>query len=377
MAARLARYLARLALILGGLALSLPLAELGARLLSPAPAEELLALNMQDATPGLYSTHSFLGRVPTPGYRARWWSPSGEQVSLAINAEGLRAEPLDPARPGLLFLGDSFTMAAQVNAPDTFAQRTADRRGLASFNAGVDGYGTWQSLFRAMELLDRLPLQGVVLTLFLGNDLTDNKTWTHLHQVTWQPGQRLAPRAGQRGQPDAQKVPPNLSLSLLSHSVLWSAYRVQQNAKALQDPNNHHARRFRDELEMFTREHAPERTRLLAHISQSLRQLQEETLRREIPLWVAIAPPYFVLHAERGKQTLATFGLADRTPELGGPHAAVLATLHDLGISTCDLQPDLLQAEAAGDQPYLRFDGHWSAAGHAVVADALDRCMTQ
>ena len=50
--------------------------------------------------------------------------------------------------------------------------------------------------------------------------------------------------------------------------------------------------------------------------------------------------------------------------------------LDELELQACDLSPALLAA--AGDGPlYYPWDGHWTAAGHAVVAQRLSACLAE
>ncbi len=75
----------------------------------------------------------------------------------------------------------------------------------------------------------------------------------------------------------------------------------------------------------------------------------------------------------------ATFSLVGLDPDRGRPDAprqALLGLLRELGLQACDLSPALLGA--VGDRPlYFPWDGHWTAAGHAVVAQRLAACIAE
>jgi hypothetical protein len=181
------RLAGRLLLAALGTLLGLGLAEGGARLLAPFPAEELLAGAVHGATPGLYQSDPLLLSVPVPGHRSTWDSAGG-RVELRVHPGGWRGGDPLPGRPLWIAVGDSFTMAVQVSEEDSFAGRLGALRGLSVLNAGVDGYSTWQSLFRYLALDEQVQAEAALYTLFLGNDLTDNQTWLGLARQEWRPG---------------------------------------------------------------------------------------------------------------------------------------------------------------------------------------------
>ena len=73
-------------------------------------------------------------------------------------------------------------------------------------------------------------------------------------------------------------------------------------------------------------------------------------------------------------EVIGCFGLTE--PDVDAPRRAVVELLGQLGITSCDLTPGLQAAQAAGKEPYFRFDGHWTDAGHAAVADAVLGCVS-
>lgn len=350
----LRRTLLRLALIVGGLVGGLVIVELGARLRDPGADAELLFSAPELMPDGVYTPDPELFLVPTPGFTGRVQS-LGYGVDLRFDALGLRG---DGARGDhrWLAVGDSFTLAAQVAEADTFEARLGSAIGAVVLNGGVDGYGTAQATGRYRRVADQLDVDGVLLTFFLGNDLGDNDRWK-------------AHPPGAAHPPPRAAVDPWVDL-LTRHSYLYAWYRVGKARADVQAGRSDSAQRFRNELRLFAREGQPEVERLARESGDALGELQAEAARRGDRLVVAVAPPAFAMTAEAAAQTLATFGLKDPTPD--APRAAIIRELKQRGIPTCDLAPALIASPRA---PYFRYDGHWNADGHAVVANALEACL--
>ncbi|MDP2316650.1 MAG: hypothetical protein Q8P41_27395 [Pseudomonadota bacterium] len=361
----------RLALVVAGLVVGAGAAEAVARVASASPAEELLFRAPDGALRGLYARDATLLSAPVPGFSGTIAAP-GYHVDVRIDAEGLRAELEGVAIPApaadvWLAVGDSFTLALQVDAADTFEARLGAALGVRVRNAGVDGYSTWQSLERYRRLDPVVGSRVVLLTYFLGNDLTDDEVYPLLRQRTSGADAGGAPLPP----PDAGGM-GLLEGLLFRNSRLYAYLRVAQARRALLRADNPEAHKFRNELTGFTRGGAGRLEQLVANSRTPLLQLRDATAAAGDRLLVAVAPPAFAVDPQRAADTLAAFGLAD--PDVDAPRRAVLAMLAGLDIAACDLTPALTEAEARGEAPYLRFDGHWSVAGHGVVAREIGGC---
>jgi hypothetical protein len=357
------RSLARVALAFAALLVALLAAELIARTLAPSSAEELLFTSPDGVPAGLYRYTPKLLQEPTPGFTGEVAS-LGYTVPIRINSHGLRG-PEPAAGPKWVALGDSFTIAVQVAEEDTFASRVGAGLGVEMLNAGVDGYSTWQGTLRYRDIDEVLRVDGVLLTFFLGNDLRDNL---------------LAPQMLGNPRPPGEggHAPVRLSSDpftrfLFRHSVLHAYARVAYKRAALTEIDSFDKRRFQDELRIFTKGGASALQELVRSSEAALMQLRDLTGSRRDRLLVAVAPPSFALEPARAAQTLTTFGLSE--PDVDAPRRAVLDLLKRLNIATCDLTPALQATHDAGNAPYFRFDGHWNAAGHAVVADTVLGCL--
>lgn len=357
--------------MLGGLVAGVVLAEGGARALAPSPAAELLGEPTRDATPGLYQLHPGLQHVPVPGYDGEWASAGGT-VRIRVAPEGYRGGAPEPGRPIWWAVGDSFTLGVQVDEDDSFQRVAGDAAGVAMLNGGVDGYSTWQALFHYQDLDERLDGQGVVYTLFLGNDLTDNRIYPGMARLEpdpdggWKRPTREGPvhadRMGTYTRPSAWQ-------RLTSQSVFLAAVRVAQkrrDAEAIEQV----AQRFRGELRPFLVEGEGELRSLLDELDHALRRFKQVTDQRGDALVVAVAPPAWSMEPERAEATALALGLTGPLA-LDAPRQGVLERLERLGIQACDLHPAL----DGHPEAYLKYDGHWSVDGHARVGAALAVCL--
>ena len=361
----LSRWSGRIALAFGGLLVGAVAAEAGFRVVRSDDAVDLLYNAPDNAPNGLYTTDATVYAIPTPGFRGVQQS-LGYKVDLRINEDGLRGAELGPkTKPRFLAAGDSFTMAAQVAEADTFVARIGEDLGVEMLNAGVDGYGTFQALERYKQLDDRLDLDGIVLTFFVGNDVHDNVRWAQVQQEA----KRMRP-----GQPLARRPVGAVHGFLYKRSALYAAVQMQLRRRAMSRESAPERHRWVSELRLFTQEGGGVLGAQMPKTVQALRALSSEVKNRGDSLMVAIAPPAFQIETERLD---ATFELVGLDPERARPDAvsnAVRDVLQRNGIAHCDLVDPLRRAHRAGREMYLQYDGHWSPKGHAVVADALVRC---
>lgn len=153
------RALGRLGLALAGLVGGLLGLEGTIRLINPAPSEGTALLRGELTTPGEH-------RVRTAEY----------DVVVPVNAEGFVDRPWgEPRRPLVVVIGDSFVQAAQVGLEEGYGRQLERALGEGEVRSlGVPGAGT----ATALGLLDRhaLPWKPdlVVLGFLVANDVLNN-----------------------------------------------------------------------------------------------------------------------------------------------------------------------------------------------------------
>ena len=305
--------------------------------------------------------------MPAPGFTATVESLDYE-VDIQINSLGLRGPELEEGTRHWLAVGDSFTMAVQVSAEETFAGLLSRATGSTFLNAGVDGYSTWQALGRYQRLIEQgVDVDGVLLVFFVGNDFQDNERFEVLS--------RQAAHL-EAGSPIPRETLPWWQTFLMRHSVLYAHYRVWAKASALENGSDPDRGRWQQELAIFSAQGDTQLTHLSSKTAQALRALKQATRHNGDSLLVAVAPPAFVIDASRMEPTFEIVGLDPSTAQVTAPGATALQLLQSEQIAACDLTPPLLEAAATTDEAlYFHYDGHWTAAGHSVVAETIQSCM--
>jgi len=360
--------LARAGLVVAGLLIGVLLAEVLARAIAPDAAADLLFDAPSNAPAGMYMADEKLGWSPSPGFRGTLRS-LGYSVPIAFNQLGHRGqEPTGTG--GWLVLGDSFTLAAQVRESDTFVARLRSV-GHTTHNAGADGYSTWHGRVRYQRAQQQLQPDGVLLVYFLGNDPGDDERFSG--------GMHMLPGAT-HGEPLPALVGNPVEAFFAQRSYIYGQLRVWMRRRALAAGSGdlHTTDKWRAELQAFTTSGQGKLQQVLNRGSRrALRELRDDVRRGGGRLVVALAPPAFVIDANRRAATFSLVGLDPATADVDAPAGLLTAELRHLGIANCDLTDPLRAAHAAepSEALYFTYDGHWTAAGHAVVADALAACI--
>ncbi len=354
----------RLALLAGGTALGLVLAEVGLRLRRGALGAEFLLAE----TASLYDTSILREDAETlvslaPGRPAHMRTPEYDQ-HVRVNAMGLRGPEVPPRAPDelrVLLVGDSFTLGVQVAENELFAAHLAQGltealgRPVTVWNSGVDSVGTFQQTLLARRLAPRLGADLVVWIAFTGNDLSDNHAFPE------------AVRRAGRGHTRSPRPPPTGPLPWLTRRSMLAQYlRIVGRSMDRSWPGR--ARHHR-ELGIFTS--ADTLAQEGRATVEALAELPGACADLQVRCAMAVAAPAFVVHPERRRATFWYFG---HDPDAVDPDAPTRFFLDHTppAIPTLDLTPPLRAAAEAGGPPlYFTLDGHWTAEGHRVVGAAL------
>jgi lysophospholipase L1-like esterase len=283
---------------------------------------------------------------------------------VTTNALGLRGPELARERDGrarVLVLGDSFAYGVGVADGETFSARLAARDpGLELLNAGVNGYGTGQELLLLRELGPGLA-PDLVLLAFFWNDVPDG--WEkRFPRFRLEDGRLLEPLPRE---PEARPAadwpdpsrPPRFQDSRARRFLKDRAYKARWRLRvALGIP-----------VESPSDLTPDQRAQAFELCFALLREMQAEARRGGARFAIALIPDQVQVYPELIGRVL---GIDPADYEVQAPLAAFARAE---SIPLLDLLPALRAARAAEpDVPlYYRMDRHLTAAGHAVVADAL------
>jgi hypothetical protein len=99
----------------------------------------------------------------------------GQVVEFKTDEQGLRDRPRSLASAEILILGDSFAAAPNTRTGEMFSADLERLTGRSVYNAGVDGFSTFQEVRLLRHLLRAGARPDTVIVLFfMGNDFRDN-----------------------------------------------------------------------------------------------------------------------------------------------------------------------------------------------------------
>lgn len=340
---KMRRWLGDGAAVALGLVLALALAEIVLRVVVPEtaflnPRQDAYWLHRLRERPSVEPADADMVGDPRLGWRMR---PSYHAPGVSHNLAGFRGvhEPsLQPTRPRVLTIGDSFTYGLGVGDEETFGALLAHAMGAEVINAGVNGYGIDQALLMWEEKGRQLGPQVVVLGYYVDDFFRNG-----LLVRDW-PKPQFAVEVNTAGY---ELLMPAQSLERAQHAATASAghwrlgkalalaWHKAQNRLGLLDEDN---------------------LRPLAHTSHFLlTRLNESVKASGARLVVA-----FIGHVHQ------------EAPEFRWIEATVMQSCRDLQIECVDL------AAATSDPAWPRYYGanaHWSPFGHRFAATEIGRVL--
>ena len=330
---------------------------------------------------------------PLLGFRGRphaetiWTREMADKPRMVrLNSEGFhdyeRTHDVPSRTRRIVFVGDSFLEAYQVDIDASFAQSVSRRltnqaRGdgyaVEVLNQGVHGYGLGTYALQVRERLSQWNPDAVVLCLFLGNDLHDNFTPVastavprfHLQESELQyiPVPPASVRTWLRDQVLARSVLVRfLWMRLIKTS--GGAMNLARAAGMVSTPD-------------IQSDAGGRPKEMLAVAGHLLERIAADLHQQEVPLFVFVIPdPFYVQDLVDAAQAAQVHTPALRLrAERQAVESGVLQILNDLGVEHLYPRELFVQARLQGAGYYRNGFGHFTDEGHRVVARELEKSL--
>lgn len=301
--------------------------------------------------------------------RVREFSP----VQVQINEAGFRDDPWSAAKPAgayrIAVLGDSIVAALQVDHASVFTTLLEQRLGTESapgrsvevMNAGVDGYGTAQQLLVLRNDLVRFAPDLVLLSMYLGNDLTDNYTET-VHSSHYLQLRCGRPYLGLQngslvplGEPaDWRPRSPNLLDHVLRSSRLLGNFVSVPPERAPKLTS----------VDVFRREPHEGLAEAWAITRALVLAVRDEAAAQGAHFGVVVVPS----RVEAGQQRHPYF---TRAHDVDAPIRRLVTFLESHDVTHLNPQGPIRARIEAGERLYFERDSHFNVRGHAALAQAI------
>lgn len=270
----------------------------------------------------------------------------------------------------ILFLGDSFTEAFQVEYRDSFAgllERRLSRQlgeGVNIDNTAVGGWAPPHYVREARASLRRRNYDLVAVFLYIGNDVVarrpdsiPKRTPTEVHQFQW------PDRFTYSDIVNSWLYPVNDFLEVRSEAFILFKTASQQILRRLGLTAGYFPTILRK------RAQSSERWDITAGICSNIADLASEYGSRTV---FVIIPSQFQVYERRFREAIAGFDVdPEEVVDLEVPNRRLSEELREKGLRVIDLLPTLQRRAEQGVQVYGSVDAHLSPSGHRIVADRL------
>jgi lysophospholipase L1-like esterase len=336
-----------------------------------------------------------LGWDKTPGAAQTIRRPEFA-ITLQFNSKGLRGPERDYPKPAgtrrVLILGDSFAEGYYANENQTLRAVLEDslhHEGCGPvevINGGTLDYSTDQEYLFYKTEGHRYGADAVVL-LFYYNDLAFNispngrggeaKPYFEVREGRLVLGNSPVPPPTRgvlnRSEPERSAPKPwhgSIALRLLSNRTVDSSPRLHRFLArlGLVEPVSPEPAR---ELWPFGRDHGPEVNDMWTRTRHILAALKADVEAHGGRLAVLYVPVRFEVNDPVWELTRQRYRMGRRW-DRDMVFKRLRSVCEDLGIPLVDPRPELRRQDSTGTPAYFTRDVHWTAAGNAVAAHALE-----
>lgn len=316
--------------------------------------------------PDIWRPADTLGWEHRPGVDTR--VNTGERtVRFVTDHRGFRVAPSGPAEGDLevLLLGDSYMAALQVDYAQSFAGLLEAGlpetlgRSVVVRNAAVGAWDAAHYRIRARQLLDRREYDLVLVAVYLGNDLVEERAEAfEPRRPSERRTLRLPSRLAAEEMVDAVAHPVNDWLEVRSHLFVLAKNAMQSVLMRL----GLTARYIPTELRL---DHAGSPAWDVT--ADILSELHRDIRARGIPALFVLIPSHYQVEPDRLREHARALGIDPARLDAEQPNRLLGERLRRRGIPVVDLLPVFREAAEGGAELYGRIDPHFSPEGHRAM----------
>jgi hypothetical protein len=375
-------------------------------LLAPLVALEIAIRLFGPILPGQYDTGAYLVRDATLGHfhapHFDGWIKAPEFTTrVQINGYGLRDRRDSYEKPPgtfrIVLLGDSYVEAVQVERWKGVAERLERAlnhnasRPVEVINAGVAAYGTGQEYLLLDQIGETLQPDLVLVLFYVGNDVTNNdyrlELWDGDLSLALKPYFDLEADGTLRLIPGPPAPAPTDARALLRtccrlFNVLETGVYNKLDLSYPREPLEAIGGLRTPLTGLYDAEPGRDWDRAWRISEALLARLRDRSAQLGAPLVVIAAPEWRALdpvawRADLQRSNPGSNRLASGRLQIATPTNRVGTIAQRLGVTFIDLLPAFQRAVAERQPLYFDFDKHWTTAGHAVAAIAIQQGLRE
>lgn len=296
-------------------------------------------------------------------------------VHFVSDSNGYRINYLDSAfavsNPdfSILFLGDSFIEAVQVENRQTMPQvikrllEQACSCVVHVDNAAVGGWDPNQYLLECRQIINSKNYDLVVVCLYTANDIVNRRIDNFTPQSISISHDFRFPRNLKWNEiVDAMLYPVNDALETTSHLFLlfkssMSTILAKAGLTAKYFP------------EVFLK--SEKKSSRWLTTAEICKDIQLECSKSETPVLFALISTYYQVYEEIFYEYVEGFDLNVDSVDLNQPNHLLKQTFSTKGIDLVDLLENFRRLAVNGSELYGTIDNHFSADGHQLMADSM------
>ena len=312
-------------------------------------------------------------------------------ITLSTDQRGFRNRT-SRSRAQIVTLGDSYTEGSRVDDSETWPVQLEKMTGRSVYNLGISGASPSYYLNALQVYGLQLQPKIVICMLYEGNDFrgkntrASSKRWPRPGDIFKRSPIRLALKRTMirlLGPINASAAVPD------AEPIAWLPVAVPQGPDA-----RYYTFQVKDLTQLYPSPQQLRNSHNWQHVAATLTRLIEICREHDVRLiftYASSKPPVVLPLAEaqvsaEQLHAFASYRLDNLPPpaqfkqqlyqRLDGQQTLLARFCAEQGVEFVSPSDDLRRAMAEGVQVYYTYDQHWTAPGHEVVAQAVNRQLT-